>query len=176
MGEKAVTTDSCDADSMSYYVMIRETIHGIDNLIVTTIHHSIVIITAALGLGVTLSPVIQDPWGKAFLFITTIVAFVLTLGSQKRVELYTDLLIEHVKVAGELEDLLLSDDNVKITKKIEKEEKGKDKKVEHAGERGKMIFKRGIIAFYAIEAAIMAYLLYWVYSLFFPKGVIEWVA
>lgn len=159
MGEQVVTTESCNAEGMSYYVMIRQTIHGIDNLIVTTIHHSIVIITAALGLGVTLSPIIQDPWGKAFLFITTVVAFILTLGSHKRVELYTDLLVEHVAVAKKLEDSLLSDENVKITKRIEKN-------VEYAGMKGEIIFKRGIIAFYAIEAAVVVYLVYWLFSHF----------
>lgn len=164
MGEQAVTTESCNAEGMSYYVMIRQTIHGIDNLITTTIHHSVVIITAALGLGVSLSPIIQDPWSQALLFITTVVAFILTLGSHKRVKLYTDLLAEHVAVAKELEDSLLSGENVKITKRIEKN-------VEYAGMKGEIIFKRGIIAFYAIEAIILVYWVYWVLSLFFDWNV-----
>ena len=160
MAQRRITTQACSPEDMSYYVMIRETIHGLDNLIVTTIHHSVVIITGALGLGVALFPVIQDPWSKAFLFIATVVAFTLTLGSHKRVKLYSDLLTEHVAVAGELEAQLLSDDNIKITKRIEQN-------VEYAGMKGEIIFKRGIMAFYAIEAAILVYLVYWVLSLFF---------
>ncbi len=160
MEKRAVTTESCNSEGMSYYVMIRETLHGLDSLIVTTIHHSVVMITGALGLGVALSPVIQDPWGKAFLFITTVVAFILTLGSHRRVKLYSSLLTEHVVVAEELEDWLLSDENIKITKRIEQN-------VEYAGMKGEIIFKRGIMAFYAIEAAILMYLMYWILSLFF---------
>jgi len=160
MAQRRVTTQACSPEDMSYYVMIRETTHGLDNLIVTTIHHSVVIITGALGLGVALFPVIQDPWGKAFLFVTTVVAFILTLGSHRRVKLYSDLLTEHVAVAEELEDQLLSDDNIKITKRIEQN-------VEYAGMKGEIIFKRGIMAFYTIEVAILAYLVYWTLSLFF---------
>jgi len=157
MSKGAITTENCSPEDMSYYTMIRETTHGLDNLIVTTIHHSVVIITGALGLGVALSPVIQDPWGKAFLLITTVVAFILTLGSHRRVELYSDLLTEHVAVAAELEDQLLSDDNIKITKRVEQN-------VEYAGMKGEIIFKRGIMAFYVIEAAIFIYLLYSILS------------
>lgn len=160
MSKGAITTENCSPEDMSYYTMIRETTHGLDNLIVTTIHHSVVIITGALGLGVALFPVIQDPWGKAFLFVTTVVAFILTLGSHRRVKLYSDLLTEHVAVAEELEDQLLSDDNIKITKRIEQN-------VEYAGMKGEIIFKRGIMAFYTIEVAILAYLVYWILSLFF---------
>jgi hypothetical protein len=133
--------------------MIRETIHGLDNLIVTTIHHSVVIITGALCLGVALFPIIEAPWNQAFLFITTLVAFILTLGSHKRLKLYSGLLTEHVAVGQELEERLLSDDNVKITKRIEKE-------VKYAGRKGEIVFKRGIMAFYVIEVAIFVYLVY----------------
>ena len=55
---------------------------------------------------------------------------------------------------------MLSDDNIKITKRIEQN-------VEYAGMKGEIIFKRGIIAFYAIEVTILVYLVYWALSLFF---------
>lgn len=157
MEKRAITTDNCSPEDMSYYVMIRETIHGLDNLITTTIHHSVVIITVALSVGVSVSRIIETPWNQVFLLITTIVAFFLTLGSHKRVKLYSDLLSEHVAVGQKLEDRLLSDDDEKITKRIEG-------KVEYAGMKGEIIFKRGIIAFYVIEVAIFCYIGYWLVS------------
>lgn len=159
MGKGAITTDTCTPEDMSYYVMIRETIHGLDNLIETTIHHSVVIIAVALGVGVSVSPIIQTPWSQAFLFITTLIAFFLTSGSHKRVKLYSDLLVQHVAVGQELEDRLLSDENAKITKRIEQN-------VKYAGRRGEIIFKRGIMAFYIIEVTLFSYLVYWAVSFF----------
>ena len=152
-----ITGESSNPEAMSYYVMIRETIHGLDNLIVTIIHQSVLTITGALTLGVGLSTVITDPWGRVFLFIITVIAFSLTLGSHKIVKLYTDILGEAVKVAQKLEDALISDDSIKITKQIENN-------VKYAGRRGERIFSRGIKAFYLIELGLVVYL---ILSLFF---------
>ena len=175
MSKGVITTENCTPEDMSYYTMIRETIHGLDNLITATIRHSVTIITGALGLGVALSPIIPNPyWGVAFLFLTTVVALILTWGSHQRVNLYADMLAEQVAVAEMLEDQLLLDiipaagsvqkkgeySGIKITKRIEQN-------VGYAGKRGKIIFKIGIIAFYTIEAAIFLYLIYRVLSFFF---------
>jgi len=185
MAQRRVTTQACSPEDMSYYVMIRETIHGLDNLIESTIHHSVTIITATLSVGVTLGVAMSsfggepDCWGKIFLFVVTIVAFILTLSSHKRVGLYTDLLIENVAIAKKLEDKLIldintnSDNSDSVNKSVEQQNckdkgirltKRIEKNVEHAGKKGQGIFKRGIIAFYFIEAIIVAFLVYWLVS------------
>lgn len=188
MSEGAITTENCSPEDMSYYVMIRETIHGLDNLIESTIHHSVTIITATLSLGVTLGVAMSflgegpDYWGKIFLLVVTIVAFILTLSSHKRVGLYTGLLIENVAIAEKLEDKLIldiktnSDNSDSVNKSVEqqncKDKKDKgirltkriEKNVKHAGPKGKRIFKGGIIAFYFIEAIIVAFLVCWLVS------------
>ena len=188
MAQRRITTQACSPEDMSYYVMIRETIHGLDNLIESTIHHSVTIIAATLSLGVTLGVAMgflgegPDYWGKIFLLVVTIVAFILTLNSHKRVVLYTDLLVENVAIAKKLEDILIldvntnSDNSDSVNKSVEqqncKDKKDKgirltkriQKNVEHAGSRGKEIFKRGIIAFYAIEISMVAFLVYWLVS------------
>jgi len=168
MAQQRITTQACNPEDMSYYVMIRETIHGFDNLITSHIHHSVTIITAALGVGlgfypiiskiavasdvdVSLYPMITTFWDKVFLLVATAVAFVLTLSSHKRIGLYTDLLVEHVEVAKKIEEKLVSECDLRITQIIED-------KVPHAGKKGRRIFKMGIIAFYSIEALILAYL------------------
>lgn len=143
---------SSTSSTTPYYVMIRETIHGLDNLIVTVIHQSAVIITGALTLGVGLLPIIQDPWGRVFLGIVTVIAFILTLNSQRRIKLYSDILIQNIEVAEKLEDALLLDESIKITKQIEKN-------VRYAGMRGESIFLRGIKVFYAIEIALFVYVI-----------------
>ncbi len=166
MQKPAITTESCSPEDMSYYVMIRETIHGLDNLIVTTIHHSVTIITGALVLGVVLAPIIADPWGRVFLGIITVVALILTWGSHRRVKLYSDMLTQQVAVAEDMEDLLLSDDSIKAIKPIEEKDrytgikitKRIEKNVEYAGMKGEIIFKIGIMAFYVIEFALLVYL------------------
>jgi len=154
-----ITKESTSPQDMSYYVMIRETIHGLDNLIVKVIYQSVAIITGALTLGVGLLPVIQDPWGRVFLGIVTISAFILTLNSQRRIKLYSDLLVQNVEVAETLENALLSDDSITITQRIEKN-------VKHAGMEGEKIFLRGVKVLYAIEFAlfvcvVLSFIFYW---------------
>ena len=136
---------------IDYYRVVRETIHGLDNLIVTVIHQSVIIITAALTLGVGLSGVIGDPWNRVFLGIITIIAFYVTWGSQRRVKLYSDILVEQIEVAEKMEESLISNDSIRITRQVERN-------VKHAGMDGEAIFLMGIKTFYAIEFALAVYL------------------
>ena len=185
MSKGAITTENCSPEDMSYYVMIRETIHGLDNLIESTIHHSVTIITATLSLGVTLGVAMgflgeePDYWAKIFLLIVAIVAIIITFSSHKRVGLYTELLIENVAIAEKLEDKVIldintkSDNNDSVNKSVEQQNckdkgirltKRIEENVKHAGSKGKRIFKGGIIAFYFIEAIIVAFLVCWLVS------------
>ena len=116
MSKGAITTENCSPEDMSYYVMIRETIHGLDNLIESTIHHSVTIITATLSVGITLGVAMGfwgDPnfWGKFFLLFVTVIAIILTYSSSERVGLYANLLVENVDIAKKLEDELILDIN-----------------------------------------------------------------
>ena len=145
------TTDSSNPESMSYYIMIRETIHSLDRLIVTVIYQSVTIITGSLTLGVLLYEYIETPLHASILgCFLTIIAVFLTYNSQKRIKLYTDILGQKIKVAEKLEDLLISNDSIKITKQIEKN-------VSYAGMKGESIFLRSSKLLYLIEGGLILY-------------------
>ena len=148
----AITTESSNSQTMSYYLMIRETIHGLDGLIVKVIYQSVTIITGSLTLAVLLFEKIGNPHGATILAaLLTIIAIFLTLNSRRRVKLYSDVLAQNVEVAQKLENLLFSDDGIKVTKQIEKN-------VKYAGMKGEGIFLRSMRVFYWIEGALVAYL------------------
>ena len=142
------TTESANPESMSYYIMIRETIHGLDRLIVKVIYQSVTIITGSITLGVLLFENIETPLHASFIALSlTIVAIFLTYNSKKRIKLYTDILGQNVKVAKELESLLFSNNNIKITQQIENI-------VENAGMKGERIYLRSSNLLYVIEFLI----------------------
>ena len=146
-----ITSESSNSQDMSYYIMIRETIHGLDGLITKVIYQSVTIITGSLTLAVLLFEKIQNPYGATLLaFALTIIAFSLTRNSRRRTKLLSDLLTTNVEVAAKLENLLLSDDSIKITQLIEKN-------VEYAGRRGERIFLKSMQKFYWIEGILSLY-------------------
>lgn len=144
-------TESFNSQIMSYYLMLRETIQEMDRLIVTVIHQSVTIISGCLTLSILLFEKIEDPLHATILaFLLTIIAFLLTYNSQKRIKLYSDILAQTVKVAGELENSLIPNDSIKITLQIEKN-------VKYAGMKGEGIFLRSTKVFYLIESALLLY-------------------
>lgn len=149
--DSTFTTESSNPQSMSYYLMIRETIHGLDRLIVTVVYQSVTIITGSLTLGILLFEKIENLLHASILAcFLTFVAILLTYNSQKRIKLYTDILVQKVKVAEKLEDLLFSNGSIKITQQIEKN-------VKYAGMKGESIFLRSTKVFYLIESALLSY-------------------
>ena len=147
----SVINKSSNSNIISYYTTIRETIHGLDRLIVTVIHQSVTIITGCLTFSILLYEKIKNSWHAPTLaLILIIIAFFLTLNSQRKIKLYTNLMAQNIEVAVILEDLLFKDDKIKITQKIQKI-------VEHAGVKGEGIFLAGIKVFYAIEFALFVY-------------------
>jgi len=149
--DSTFTTESSNPQSMSYYIMIRETIHGLDRLIATVVYQSVTIITGSLTLGILLFEYIKNPLHASSLAcFLTIFAFLLTYNSKKRITLYTDILVQNVKVAERLEDLLFSNDSIKITKQIEKI-------VSYAGMKGKSLFLRSTKLLYLIESGLLLY-------------------
>lgn len=145
------TTGSSNPQIMSYYIMLRETIHGMDKLIVTVVHQSVTLITSFLTLSILLFEKIEEPLHATILAVLLIIiAFLLTYNSEKRIKLYTRILVQTVRVTGELEDSLLPNDSVKITQQIEKN-------VEYAGMKGEGIFLKSTQVFYLIEGALLLY-------------------
>ena len=145
------TTGSSNPQIMSYYIMLRETIHGMDKLIVTVVHQSVTLITSFLTLSILLFEKIEEPLHATILAVLLIIiAFLLTYNSEKRIKLYTRILVQTVRVTGELEDSLLPNDSVKITQQIEKN-------VEYAGMKGEGIFLKSTQVFYLIESALLLY-------------------
>ncbi len=144
-------TESSNPQSMSYYIMIRETIHSLDRLIATVVYQSVTIITGSLTFGILLFGYIENPLHASSLAcFLTLFAFFLTYNSKKRITLYTDMLVQNVKVAERLEDLLFSNDSIKITKQIEKI-------VNYAGMKGKSLFLRSSKVLYLIEGGLSLY-------------------
>lgn len=149
--DSTFTAESSNPQSMSFYLMIRETIHGLDKLIVTVIHQSVTIITGCLTLAILLFEKIDNPLHATFLAcFLIIIAILFTYNSQKRIKLYTCILGQKVKVAKKLENLLFSNDSIKITQQIEKN-------VEYAGMNGESIFLISTQVFYLIESALLLY-------------------
>lgn len=148
------TTESSNPQSMSYYIMIRETIHGLDRLIVTVVYQSVTIITGSLTFGILFFGYIKNPLHASIIAcFLTFVAIFLTYNSKKRIKLYTEILGQNVKVAKELENLLFSNDNIKITQQIENI-------VEYAGMKGERIFLRSSNLLYVIEFLLLLYFVY----------------
>ena len=151
--DSSFMTEFSNPESMSYYLLLRETIHGLDKLIVTVIYQSVTIITGSLTLAVLFFEKIENPWGATILaVILTVIAMFLTRNSRRRVKLYSDILAQKVKVAEKLENLLFSDDSVKVTQQIEKN-------VQYAGMKGEGIFIKSMLLLYWIEIALLLYLL-----------------
>lgn len=149
--DSTITTESSNPQIMSYYLMIRETIHGLDRLIVTVIYQSVTIITSCLTFGILLFEKVGDPLTATFIaFFLTSMAFLLTGNSNKRIKFYANMLVQEVQVAKELENWLFSKDSIKITWQIEKN-------VEYAGMRGESLFLRITKIFYVIEAVLCIY-------------------
>ena len=145
------TTGSSNPQIMSYYIMLRETIHGMDKLIVTVVHQSVTLITSFLTLSILLFEKIEEPLHATILAVLLIIiAFLLTYNSEKRIKLYTRILVQTVRVTGELEDSLLPNDSVKITQQIQNN-------VKYAGMTGEGIFLKSTQVFYLIESALLLY-------------------
>jgi hypothetical protein len=136
---------------MSYYLKLRDTIHGIDKLIASAIHQSVTMITASLTLGVILYEKLGDLLNSTILaLLLTIAAFWITLNAKRRIRFYSEMLNQTVKAAGDLEDLLISSDEVKITRQIQK-------KVKYSAIGGVNIYLASSHVFYVIEAALFIY-------------------
>ena len=160
---KIILTEYADSRSMSFYQMIRETIHGLDKLIVTVIYQSVTIITGCLTLSILLFEKIENrAHAPCLSVILVIIAFLITRNSQNRIKFYTNLMGENIKLAEELENLLFFHNSIKITHRIEK-------KVKYAGKKGEQIFRKSIIVFYIIEAFLVMCLLYNSFPLYIKK-------
>jgi hypothetical protein len=148
-----ITTHNCNQESMSYYLKTRETIHGLDQLIASAIAQSVTMITASLTLGVILYEKIDNPLHSTLLaLLLTFIAFLITYNAQRRITFYSQLLEQTVNVAKKLEDVLIKQDEVKLSKQIED-------KVQFAGYGGVRIYLRSIKVFYLIEIGLALYFL-----------------
>jgi hypothetical protein len=151
MSNSKITTPACDSDSMSYYVNTRGTIQGLDKLIASTIHQSVTMITASLTLGVLLYEKIANPSHAAILaLLLTAIAFIITFNVQRRIMFYSDMLTQAIGVADKLENYLISDEHVKLTRQIEQE-------VPISKIGGVDIYLLSTKIFYAIEAILFLY-------------------
>jgi hypothetical protein len=136
---------------MSYYLKTRETIHGLDKLIASAIHQSVTMITASLTLGVVLYEKIDDPLHSTILaLLLTIIAFIITYNVQRRIKFYSDMLTQAILVADRLEDSLISDHEVKLTRQIEEN-------VPLAKIGGVGIYLTSSKVFYLIEGILFLY-------------------
>ena len=146
-----ITADSCDAQSMSYYLKLRDLIHGVDKLIASAIHQSVTMITASLTLGVILYEKLGDPLNATILaLLLTIAAFWITLNAKKRIRFYSEILNQAVKVAGDAEDSLIASPDMRITRRIAKE-------VKYSDIGGVNIYLASSHVFFVIEAALFSY-------------------
>ena len=151
MPDSKITTDACDAQSMSYYLKLRDLIHGVDKLIASAIHQSVTMITASLTLGVILYEKLGDPQNATILaLLLTIAAFWITLNAKRRIRFYSEILNHAVKAAADLEDILISSDDVKITRLVQKN-------IKYSAIGGVNIYLASSHVFYVIEAALFLY-------------------
>ena len=151
MDGSKITTDSCDAQSMSYYLKLRDLIHGVDKLIASAIHQSVTMITASLTLGVILYEKLGDRLNATILaLLLTIAAFWITLNAKKRIRFYSEILNQAVKVAGDAEDSLIASPDMRITRRIAKE-------VKYSDIGGVNIYLASSHVFFVIEAALFLY-------------------
>lgn len=151
--DSTFTTEFSESQNIFYYNMIRDTVHSLDKLIVTVIYQSVTFITGSLTLSILFFGYLNNHLHSCILgFFLTIIAFLLTFNSERRIKLYTSILGEHVKVAERIEDLFFKDDGIKVTKQIEKN-------VNYAGMKGEAIFLRSIKLLYLIEVGLLIYFL-----------------
>ena len=146
--------DDVNERDLSYYLMLRETIHGLDNVIVTIIAQSFTIITGALGFSVLLYEKIDNKISATILalFLVLISVFI-TFNSKRRVKLYSDLLGQSVQTAQEIEEKIIKSVDDQITNRLQKN-------VKHAGMKGEKLYLRGINIFFIIEGILLIYLLF----------------
>ena len=136
-------------EDIAYYNKIRETIHGLDGVIVKVINDSVTMITGALGLSILLYDKLDSHLGKLVVgLILVIVAFLITLNSRGRIKLYSGLLGKAVGLAKTLE-LRLFVDNDRLTWRLEK--------VPRSGLKGEKLYLRSTFVFYPIEIALAGF-------------------
>jgi hypothetical protein len=145
--------DNASNEDLSYYLMLRKTIHGLDNIIVTVITQSLPIITGILALSVLLYEKIDNKFSATILALfLIIISFFTTKNSKRRVKLYSDLLGQTVATAQEIEKKIIREVNERLTDRLQNN-------VEHAGIKGEKLYLNSINVFYVIEAGLFIYFL-----------------
>ena len=133
-------------DDIAYYNKVRETIHGLDGVIVKVINDSVTMITGALGLSVLLYDKLSTPETKTGSGLVLVMsAFLITLNSRKRIKLYSGLLGKAVLLAKELE-VKLFPEGERLTWSLEE--------VPRSGLKGEKLYVGSTSVFIAIELVL----------------------
>lgn len=102
-----VVLPGASSEDLTYYNKLRDTIQGLDGIIVKVITDSVTMITGALTLSVSLYDKLDSPLGKvASGLMLAIIAAVITLNSLLRIKLYSGLLGKAVGIAKAIDGRL----------------------------------------------------------------------
>ncbi|MBI4524796.1 MAG: hypothetical protein HY695_13415 [Deltaproteobacteria bacterium] len=136
-------------EDLAYYNKIRDTIHGLDGVIVKVINDSVTMTTGALGLSVLLYDKLDSPLAKLVIgLILVLIAFLSTVNARGRIKLYSGLLGGAVELAKTLE-LRLFAANERLTSTLEN--------VPRSGLKGEKLYLRSTFVFYPIEIALAGF-------------------
>ncbi|HEY3306036.1 MAG TPA: hypothetical protein VGL70_21150 [Candidatus Binatia bacterium] len=106
---KVLLTENSSED-LAYYNKIRDTIQGLDGIIVKVITDSVTMITGALTLSVVLYDKLDKlPWNSFVGLILVSITFLITLNSRGRIKLYSNLLGGAVGIAKAIEPKLFTE-------------------------------------------------------------------
>lgn len=138
-----IVNEGASGEDLSYYSVIRNTIHGLDSVIVNVIQTSITMITGVVGLGILVYEKLADLRSNPGPgLILSLIALWITFNSHERIKLYSGLLGKSVELAEEIERRIFPA-ALQLTSKLQRE-------VEHAGIRGEKLYRRSVTIFYII--------------------------
>lgn len=132
------------SEDLAYYNKIRDTIHGLDGVIVKVITDSVTMITGALTLSVLLYDKLTGDNSKVAAGLTlVIIAFLITVNSLLRIKLYSGLLGASVEIAKAIEVKLFPVQDERLTWKLEG--------VPRSGLKGEGVYLWSTAIFFIIE-------------------------
>lgn len=156
---KIVDTDVKPED-LAYYSKIRDTIHGLDGVIVKVITDSVTMITGAITLSILLYEKLDNVcWEPIAGFILVAIAWLITLNSRGRIKLYSGLLGQAVAIAKAIEPKIVTAEEERLTVRLDDETK-----VPHAGVRGEALYLRSTVGFYIVEILLAIFFLVRIFS------------
>ena len=144
-----VVKTGATSEDLTYYNKIRDTIHGLDGVIVKVINDSVTIVTGALTLSVVLYDKLDNsPWNSVVGLILVIITFGITYNSRERIKLYANLLAEAVAIAITIEPKLFAD-NESLTLRLDR--------IPDAGMKGQALYLKSAKFLIVIEAILAGF-------------------